>query len=332
MAPTCHAPPESTSELARGCGRARLTTALHGTQLAKRQPKAKPKFRALVHKGWVWAGKGDYVGLSAPSPDTSSPLGGRRGAGEAPRTRLGASLFLSVPRRRARCACCSRAGVAPRAACPARAAARPRLTIEPRGRSERVGRRVDPGPWGGRALPGPRERRGSRPEKGGGRGGRQSPRTALAYLGSPGLGTDHAPVSAQVRAGGRTCPAWRAGHLPGDPGAHPLSQRSGGSRLAAATARATARGARCSVSERARTGPARSETHRILAPTTAPGARQRSTLHRFILPPASPPSLPAPLWVPDFPNQPQAGLALISAAPPCSLRAPRAPAPAVNIY
>lgn len=123
-----------------------------------------------------------------------------------------------------------------------RAAARPRLTIEPRGRSERVGRRVDPGPWGGRALPGPWERRGSRPEKGGGRGGRQSPRTALAYLGSPGLGTDHAPVGARVRAGGRTCPAWRAGHLPGDRGAHPLSPRSGGSRPAAASARAPARG------------------------------------------------------------------------------------------
>lgn len=114
-------------------------------------------------------------------------------------------------------------GSPPGDAYPARAAARPRLTIEPRGRSERVGRRVYPGPCGGRALPGPREPRGSRPEQGGGRGGRQSPRSAPAYLGSPGLGTDHAPVSAQVRAGGRTCPAWRAGRRgpAGGPGRPP---------------------------------------------------------------------------------------------------------------
>lgn len=89
----------------------RQPPALHGTQLSKSEPTVKRKSRALVHKGWVWAGKGDYVGLSAPSPDTSSLLGGRREAGEALRTRLGASLFLSLPKRRARCACYAKAAV-----------------------------------------------------------------------------------------------------------------------------------------------------------------------------------------------------------------------------
>lgn len=139
-----------------------------------------------------------------------------------------------------------------------------------------MGRRVDPGPWGGRALTGPRERLGSRPEEGGGRGGRQSPRPEPAYLGSPGLGTDAAPISAQVRAGGTRAlrgagdprdqlrgpgrpPALVTLWVPGESGGHPpRPQRRGSCDL---------------VSVGSSRGPAGSETHRIPAPTTAPDAR-----------------------------------------------------------
>ena len=118
----------------------------------KREPEAKRKPRALVHKGWVWAGKGDYVGLSAPSPDTSSPLGGRRGGGrEGGRERRrepawGLLCFSPCPAGGPGVPAVPKPGSPPRDACPAREAARPKLTIEPRGRSKRVGRRVDPGP------------------------------------------------------------------------------------------------------------------------------------------------------------------------------------------
>lgn len=166
-------------------------------------------------------------------------------------------------------------GSPPGDACPARVAPRPRLTIEPRGRSKRVGRRVDPGPWGGRALTGPPERRGSHPEEGGGRGGRQSPRPEPAYLGSSGLGTDHAPIRAQVRDGGRTCPAWCAGRRGPAGGVTAAPTRSRNAPGAGGERRPRPRrtGACDLMSVCARRGPAGSETHCIPAPTTAPHAR-----------------------------------------------------------
>ena len=176
----------------------------------------------------MWAGNGDYVGLSAPSPDTSSPLGGRRGPGEAPRTRLGASLFLSVPCRRARCASCTQTGVVTRGCLPGPGGGAPQAdnwTSREKQEGGEEGGSQTLGREG--ALTGPPEPLGSHPEEGGGRGGRQSPRPEPAYLGSSGLGTDHAPIRAQVRDGGRSCPAWCAGPRGpaggDDRGTHPLS-------------------------------------------------------------------------------------------------------------
>lgn len=168
-----------------------------------------------------------------------------------------------------------KSGSPPGDACLARVAACPRLTIEPRGRSKRVGRRVDPGPWRGRALTGPPERLGSHPEEGGGRGGRQSPRPSPLTLAAPAWAQIMLPSARRLETGGARAlhGAPDAGDLPGVVTVAPTRSRNalgaGGERRP----RPQRRGACDLMSVCARRGPAGSETHCIPAPTTAPHAR-----------------------------------------------------------
>lgn len=100
---------------------------------------------------------------------------------------------------------------------PAWAAARPRLTIEPLGRSERVGRRVDHGPRGERALPGHRRSReaAQRREKEG-TAGRIPARRPLT-LSAPAWAQIMLPSARRLEPGGASAlqGAPGAGDLPG---------------------------------------------------------------------------------------------------------------------
>lgn len=161
-----------------------------------------------------------------------------------------------------------------------------------------MGRRVDPGFWARRALPGPRQQPRSRAEKGKGRGGRQSLRKAPAYLGSPGPGIDHAPVSAQRRARGAHVPC-RARRASGTCGTHRAPTRSRRAAAAPGPVAATApRRGPGSAGGSGRGGPAGSETHRARLSRRRPlhcnAARLIDSSSR-----RTPPASPAPLWVPD---------------------------------
>lgn len=76
---------------------------------------------------------------------------------------------------------------------------------------------------------------------------------------------------------------------------------------------------------RARRGPSGSEARGVAAQARAPGAWQRSTLYCFILPPASPPFLPAPLWEPDFRTNQEPGLFSVAVLRPAASRTSSSP-------
>jgi hypothetical protein len=71
---------------------------------------------------------------------------------------------------------------------------------------------------------------------------------------------------------------------------------------------------------RARRGSSGSEARGVAAQTRTPSAWQRSTLYCFILPPASPPFLPAPLWEPDLRTNQEPGLLSVAVLRPAASR------------
>lgn len=188
----------------------------------------------------------------------------------------------------------------PRDASPAWAAACPTVTIEPRRRSEKVGSWVDPSSGEGAAAASGAVRKPRREgpealwEGDRGQGPGRFPARLTLTLAAPAWVQIMLPSARRLEpAGARALHRHRA---PGthwwDPGDNRLSPRSAGCRESSRSGchGGAARGGSGSV--RARRGPAGSETHRVAAPTSAPAERQRSALHRFILPPASlPPCL-----------------------------------------
>lgn len=80
-------------------------------------------------------------------------------------------------------------------------------------------------------------------------------------------------------------------------------------------------------------GPSGSEARGVAAQARAPRAWQRGTLYCFILPPASPPFLPAPLWEPDLRTNQEPGLLSVALLRPAASRIRTLLlAPIVNIY
>lgn len=265
---SARAPGRAFSRPCGGCGR---SLSYPGARPGARLPTGSPgrnRRQELWHRGGCGPRRGLRRSLR-PLTDTSLP--GRAGAGETQRTARGFLCFSRSLTSREGRVCPWRSSSGPHPRMPAGPAARPRLTIEaPRSR-EKVGRRVDPGFWGRRALPGPRQQRRSRPEQRRGRGGKQSPRKAPAYLGSPGPGIDHAPVSAQMTARGAHVPC-RARLASGTCGTDRAPTRSG--RAAAAPDQwRPPLGGRARAGEWVREGrPGGVRDARCSAPTAAPGA------------------------------------------------------------
>lgn len=209
---------------------------------------------------------------------------------------------------------------------PARAAARPRLTTEPLRKSERVGRRVGHGPRGGKALPGPRRsREAAQRREREGAAGRVPARRPLT-LSAPAWIQIMLPSAHRLELGGASAlqGAPGAGDLPGVLGcpavlaALRVPWASGGYRHGEAAL------ADLRVCEReGRLGQRRTvlqlQQQRLMHCNAAHFIALSSYPHPL---PPSRSSVGTRLR-----NQPQARLALFSAAPPCSFSSPYSPPP-----